>query len=80
MKFEHWKAYTIDNPYSDDELLVYTCKDMYYFKLPKRDARTKVYRIILGRIGINTFDWYKDLELQLYSGRKHLFLQEEVPS
>ena len=74
---ETWSAYRIDNPYNTDEIRAYTCKEKYYFMNADKGTQSKIFKIPLGKAGLK-IKWHKQIQTELYTGRKHLFIQEGI--
>lgn len=77
IKTETWNAYLINNPYNDTIYYAYTCDNMYYFKNMETGEESPVYKVHLGKTALRRFKWYKKMQMELYSVRKNLFLQND---
>lgn len=67
---------TMDNPYNDETVVVYREKNTYYFRHVLSGKQSEKYTVRLGQFGLTHFKNYRKRQTALFSGRKHLFLQE----
>lgn len=73
-----WKGKVIDNPYNKDIILVFMQGNKYYFENKTKSTQSKTYTMLLGLHNWKSVKFYTIRQLELYTGRKHLFIQEEL--
>ncbi len=73
-----WKGKVIANPYNKDRILVFRRGNKYYFENETKSNQSKTYTIMLGIHNWKLLKFYTIRQLELYTGRKHLFIQEEL--
>lgn len=76
IKAELWQGTVVENPFSEEKTLAFVRKNKYYFKMVESGIESKIHSMILGGYFLDKFKKYREFELVLYSGRKHLFIQE----
>lgn len=71
-----WKKVKMNNPYNDDEVNAYQKDGEYYFVHVPTGITTIVYKLGVDPEYLGKNDKETNIEIELFSGRLHLFMQD----
>lgn len=73
---DDWESHKISNNYNDDEVLGWRKGDEYYFQHVPTGKKSETWELMKTTKDMEEDVGYYQIELDLFSGRKNLFLQE----
>ena len=73
---DDWESHKISNNYNDDEVLGWRKGDEYYFQHVPTGKKSETWELMKTTKDMEEDVEYYQIELDLFSGRKNLFLQE----